>query len=573
MLKCRQIGRIRALVALTSLFASALVATVGGSASATVPSVPKPPGIRIEAELAENGDDLSLDTTHCAPAGCSGSAYLTGLVKQSTAASFLALGPRTATTFVLTFRYSAGSGEATSVLKIAGANGPTVTFPATADWDTWSIVTVETRLPPRTASIDLYGDGTNSINLDYLDIAPKPEPIVVLPPVDPPPTTTPPPPPVTTNRFVPLPPQRILDTRSAIGAATTSPIAPKGDVTLTVAGHGGVPTTGATAVVMNVTVTNATGIGYITVYPADVSTMPIVSNLNLTQAGQTVANLVTVRLSADGKVKIFTSGGGHVLADVAGYYTTAATATSGRFVPIGPVRFFDSRGRNDFPMKAGETATLAALGATPLPTSGISALILNVTLTDSLGDGFLTVWPSGLTQPDVSNLNVIGVRQNVANQVIVPVGTDGKVSFFASRGGGLIIDLAGYFTDSTAPESGTGLFTPVVPGRIVDTRPDDANRLGTTKQTFAMSNTASHIPATGVKAVVMNLTAADTGGAGFVTAWPANLPAPTVSVLNWGTAGATVPNHAIVSLSPTGEVSFATLTSTHLIADSAGWFN
>jgi hypothetical protein len=422
----------------------------------------------------------------------------------------------------------------------------------------------------------VYGDGTKPVNIDYLDITPKAEPIVVLPPVDPPTTTPPttmPPPPVTTNRFVPLPPQRILDTRSAIGAATTSPIAPKGEVTLTVAGRGGVPINGATTVVMNVTVVEATGTGYITVYPADVATMPTASNLNLTQVGQTVANLVTVRLSADGKVKLFASGGGHLLADVAGYYTTAATATSGRFVPVGPVRFFDSRGRNDFPMKAGETATLAALGATPLPTSGISALILNVTLTDSLGDGFLTVWPSGIDRPTVSNLNVIGVRQNIANQVIVPVGTDGKVSFFASRGGGLVIDVAGYFTDSTAPDSSAGLFTPVVPGRIIDTRPDDANRLGTTKQTFSMSNAASHIPATGVKAVVMNLTAADTAAASFVAAWPAHLPAPTVSVLNWGAAGITVPNHAIVSLSPTGEVSFATLTSTHLIADSAGWFS
>jgi hypothetical protein len=572
MTKCRQIGCVRALVALTSLFVSALVVATDGAASATVPSVPKPPGVRIEAELSENGDDLSLDFVHCNPAACSDNAYLTGLVKRETAASFLALGSRTATTFLLTFRYSAGNGAATSALKIAGADGPSVAFPATADWNTWTVVTVEARLPGRTASIDLYGDGTNSINLDYLDIAPKPEPIV-LPPIDPPPTTTPPPPPVTTNRFVPLPPQRILDTRSAIGAATTSPIAPKGEVTLTVAGHGGVPINGATAVVMNVTVVDATGTGYVTVYPVDVAIMPTASNLNLTQVGQTVANLVTVRLSADGKVKIFASGGGHLLADVAGYYTTAAASTSGRFVPIGPVRFFDSRGRNDFPMKAGETASLAALGATPLPSSGISALILNVTLTDSLGDGFLTVWPAGLERPTVSNLNVIGTRQNIANQVIVPVGTDGKVSFFASRGGGLIIDLAGYFTDSTAPESAAGLFTPVIPGRIVDTRPDDANRLGTAKQTFAMSNAAGHIPATGVKAVVMNLTAADTAAASFVAAWPAHLAAPTVSVLNWGMTGATVPNHAIVSLSPTGEISFATLTSTHLIADSAGWFS
>ena len=47
------------------------------------------------------------------------------------------------------------------------------------------------------------------------------------------------------------------------------------------------------------------------------------SNLNVTAAGQNIANLVTVGLSATGSISLFSSGGGHLVADVAGYYVGA----------------------------------------------------------------------------------------------------------------------------------------------------------------------------------------------------------------------------------------------------------
>jgi hypothetical protein len=120
--------------------------------------------------------------------------------------------------------------------------------------------------------------------------------------------------------FEPLDPVRILDTRSGVGTVggLIAPLGPGGTIDLQVTGAGGVPDD-ATAVVMNVTYTNATAAGFVTVWPSGTS-RPIVSNLN-TQPGNTQPNLVTVKLGANGKVSIFNfAGTTDVIADVAGYY-------------------------------------------------------------------------------------------------------------------------------------------------------------------------------------------------------------------------------------------------------------
>ena len=86
---------------------------------------------------------------------------------------------------------------------------------------------------------------------------------------------------------------------------------------LQVTTRGGVPANGGTAV-LNVTVTGATGVGFVTVYPCG-SPQPNSSNLNYV-VGSTIANLVVTKIGAGGKVCIFTSAGTHIIADVNGYY-------------------------------------------------------------------------------------------------------------------------------------------------------------------------------------------------------------------------------------------------------------
>jgi alpha-tubulin suppressor-like RCC1 family protein len=380
----------------------------------------------------------------------------------------------------------------------------------------------------------------------------------------------------TTNRFVPLPPARILDTRNGLGAPRQA-VAAGTEIVLQVAGRGGVPPTGAMAVVLNVTADQAAGAGYVTVYPADVTTRPEVSSLNLVRADQTVANLVTVQLSADGAVRLFTTVATELLADVAGYYTPAAAATAGRFVAVNPQRMFDTRSTSGLrKLGANERISVALRAVAPIPPTGVSALVLNVTVANAGGAGFATVWPSDIPLPTVSNLNVDSVGQAIANQVIVPLSADGKVSFYSSDGADIIADVAGYFTDASAPAASTGLFTPVVPGRVFDSRSGTPSKLGpafAARTAVVAVNGRGNLPAATMSAIVINLTATDTGAPGYVSAWPPTLVQPNVSTLNWSDSGDTVPNHATVRVGPDGKVSFFASTTTHLLADSAGWYS
>ena len=117
---------------------------------------------------------------------------------------------------------------------------------------------------------------------------------------------------------------RIADTRN-FGPYTpigprSGPLGPNGQMDLPVAGTAGVPSGAlAQAVVMNVTVTDGTQGSFLTVWPGDSTARPNVSDLNWVP-GETVPNLVAVKLGA-GQVHIYNlAGSTDVIADVAGYY-------------------------------------------------------------------------------------------------------------------------------------------------------------------------------------------------------------------------------------------------------------
>jgi subtilase family serine protease len=122
----------------------------------------------------------------------------------------------------------------------------------------------------------------------------------------------------TPGGFTPLAPARLLDTRSGLGAPRVA-VPAGGTVQLQVAGHGQVPASGVSAVVLNVTVTAPTSPGWVTVYGD--GTLPGASNLNFV-AGQTAANLVITPVGANGTVSLHNGSSGTVqlVVDVSGYY-------------------------------------------------------------------------------------------------------------------------------------------------------------------------------------------------------------------------------------------------------------
>ncbi|MGW6980764.1 hypothetical protein ACWGE1_15155 [Streptomyces sp. NPDC054932] len=243
------------------------------------------------------------------------------------------------------------------------------------------------------------------------------------------------------SALTPLTPSRFLDTREGVGAPKAR-VGAGGVVTLQVAGVKGVPATGVTAVVMNVTAVSPTEAGFVTVYPNG-QAVPGVSNLNFT-AGQIVPNLVTVPV-VNGKVDLRNHAGSvDLVADVTGYYS----ATGSTFAAAPPVRLLDTRtaiGGHPAPAGSGETVNLKVAGVEGVPATGVTAVVLNVTVTAPASDSFLIVYPHGVARPNVSNLNFRS-GQTISNLVVVPV-IDGRVSFYSPYGPvDVIADLNGYFT-------------------------------------------------------------------------------------------------------------------------------
>ncbi|WP_431679724.1 PKD domain-containing protein [Kitasatospora sp. KL5] len=116
--------------------------------------------------------------------------------------------------------------------------------------------------------------------------------------------------------FTPTTPARLADTRYD---NAKQPLGPDAQLNLPIGGTHGVPAD-ATAAVLNVTATQPTNPGYLTVWP-DLTTRPNTSNLNLAP-GVTIPNHVTTPLGTNGRANIYNfSGNTHVIADLAGWFT------------------------------------------------------------------------------------------------------------------------------------------------------------------------------------------------------------------------------------------------------------
>lgn len=377
-----------------------------------------------------------------------------------------------------------------------------------------------------------------------------------------------PPPATLPGRYTPLNPARILDTRS------TTPLGPGQSRDIQVTGVGGVPASGVSAVVMNVTAVSPTANGgFLTVFPAGAA-RPTASNLNF-DAGQTVPNLVTVKLGSGGKVSVYNqTGSTHVLFDVAGYYGVDPSGTDGVYRPLTPSRILDTRSTT--PLGPAQSRDIQVAGQGGVPTTGVSAVVLNVTaVSPTANGGFLTVHPTGTTRPTASNLN-FNAGQTVANRVIVKIGTAGKVTLYNQTGNThVVFDVAGWFTDATSSGGPTGAFTAISPSRILDTRSSTPIGAGETRaiQIAGVGGIPAGAWPSGASAVVMNVTVTQpTANGGFIKVFPTGASAPTVSDVNFN-AGKTVPNLVIVKLGPDGKVNLYNQTGTaHVIFDVVGWY-
>ena len=408
----------------------------------------------------------------------------------------------------------------------------------------------------------------------------------------------------TVSAYTAVTPYRVCDTRGTDGLSGTDAqcagqkLSAGGTLTIDVSGTnptgsstGGVPASGATAVVLNVTATGEASQGFITVWPAG-GTRPAASSLNY-KPNKTVPNLVTIGLPASGQVSLYSLQATNLVVDVEGYYA-APTGTAGLFNSVTPYRICDTRGADGLmganaqcaghTLSGGQTLTFNVTGTNPsgtssggLPSTGVSAVVLNVTAIGHSA-GYVTAFPQGVAVPTASNLN-FSSGQVVPNRVIVPVSGSGQVSLTTNGSVDVVVDVNGWFTDGTSP-SQTGAFFVAAPSpsRICDTRSNGNSTpcVGETitSRTPLLVPVAGHgpVPSSAVVAVVANITAVDTTSQSYLTAWPTGATQPTASDLNW-VAGLTVPNMSVVGLGTGGDISvYVAAGNADVIIDVAGWY-
>ena len=198
---------------------------------------------------------------------------------------------------------------------------------------------------------------------------------------------------------------------------------------------------------------------------------------------------------------------------------------------------------------------------------------MNVAVTNTTAESYLTVHPTGEARPLAANLNWVP-GDTVSNRVFAKLGSAGRVTLYNNAGQtDVIVDVNGWFTDATQAGTG-GAYVPLVPARVLDTRTGAGGMngpLGAGSTVEVQIAGRGGVPAGGASAVILNATVVGAAGPGYPTIYPTGTGQPLASDLNYA-AGEIRPNLVVVRLGEGGRVNMFTSTGTHVVFDVAGYF-
>ncbi len=365
-------------------------------------------------------------------------------------------------------------------------------------------------------------------------------------------------------QFIPVTPCRVVDTRNATGPFGGPEMGAGTSRTFNIPQSAcGIPST-AVAYSLNVTVVPGGALNYLTMWPAG-QAQPNVSTLN--SDGRVKANAAITPAGTNGGVSIFVSNATNVILDIDGYFVPAGTASALAFYPVTPCRVADTRTATG-PL-GGPSLGANSSRAFPVQSSSCGipstakAYSLNVTAIPHSTLNYLTSWPTGQAQPNVSTLNS-STGAVTANAAIEPAGTSGQVSIFVSDAADVILDINGYFAPPAT--GGLSLYT-VAPCRIIDTRTSSGSFSGVLPVNVEGSVCA---PSSTAQAYVLNATVVPPGPLNYLTLWPDGQTQPNVSTLN-ANDGAVTSNMAIVPTN-NGKIDAFAYNPTDLILDISSYF-
>ncbi len=332
-----------------------------------------------------------------------------------------------------------------------------------------------------------------------------------------------------------------------------------------------VPAT-ASAVVLTFTGVNWSLPNWAVAFPSIDGDPPLVSNLNMIRPWEVTANLVTVKLDASGRLDAASFQGCDLVVDLLGYYEpVSGSVRGGRFVGLSSaVRALDTRGTTSPLVGSRSFTTVDVTGLVP---PDASSAVVNLTATETTGGGWFSCVPwSETVEPTTSSLNVSGPGETRAAAVIVPVtNVGGRMLFkiYTLTAAKLIVDVTGYYTGDASHSSQDGLFVPLTPTRVLDTR--DPGRIGRLWPRWVVEAPLP-APAASAAAVVVNVTGVDSRAPGYFTVTGARQPIPLASNVNMSYAGAVVPNHVFTPVTNGYGIQIFSSDGAHAIVDLAGYF-
>jgi len=245
--------------------------------------------------------------------------------------------------------------------------------------------------------------------------------------------------------FYSLTPCRVADTRTGQGGP---PLLPNSTWAFPIANtsNATIPAS-AIAYSLNITaIPRSSSLGYLTVWPWGAD-RPIVSTLN-SPTGTVVANAAIVPSGLNGSVNIFATDFTDIVIDINGYFGGSGNGPALSFFPLTPCRVTDSRnavGEFGGPvLTAGATRSYTIPSSTCAISTSARAYSMNATVVPPGPLSYLTLWPTGLSQPVASSLNSFD-GSVVANAVLVPAGTNGAISAYVTNQTHLILDINGFF--------------------------------------------------------------------------------------------------------------------------------
>jgi hypothetical protein len=324
----------------------------------------------------------------------------------------------------------------------------------------------------------------------------------------------------------------------------------------------GVPD-GASSVLANLTMVDGAAPGYITAERCSALVPGPQSQSNGNHdVSAAIANLSVVPLDPDGRFCIYNQQPVNLVADVQGYF--APPAAGGQvFTSTIPTRLLDTR---KFPLRP------SASFVTRVTTSfgpGTTAVLVNLTMVDGLGPGYITADKCSTLVPGPqsrSNGNHEAALA-IANLSVVPIDSDGSFCIYNQEAVNLVVDLQGSFS-STAP---SGLnFTPVAPTRKLDTRIAPLARPAGGSITHVDTGVAA-----GTSAVLVNLTMVDGTTSGYITADKCSALSPVPQSRSSGnhSASTAIANLSVVQVDPDGSFCIYNQQPVNLVVDLQGSFS